>query len=126
MVLRDIPYSQFQSPPVAARVPATSIAQGTAGKVDGSPAVDIALRKTAAGRLSLHLLNRTGAPLPDRFNFTDHVPEIGPISVRLRAAAQPKSLKVVPEDRFVRWYWQDGWIRAELPKLAVHSVLVID
>jgi len=72
------------------------------------------------------MLNRTGAPLPDRFNFTDSIPEIGPVSVRIRAAKQPKSLTVVPADRFVRWYWQDGWIRAELPKLGIHSVLVIE
>jgi len=93
--------------------------------VDGPATIDIALRKTAAGKLSLHLLNRTGAPLPDRFNFTDAIPEIGPIAVRIRAEKQPKSLTVVPADRFVRWYWKDGWIRAELPKLGIHSVLVI-
>ena len=33
MVSRLMPYSQFQSPPVSARVPATSMAQGTVGKV---------------------------------------------------------------------------------------------
>jgi hypothetical protein len=94
--------------------------------VDGPATVDIALRKTAAGKLSLHLLNRTGAPLPDRFNFTDFIPEIGPISVRIRAAKQPASLTVVPKDQLVRWYWKDGWIRAEIPKLGIHSVLVIE
>ncbi len=94
--------------------------------VEGAATVDIALRKTATGKLCLHLLNRTNAPLPDRFNFTDFIPEVGPISIRIRAEKQPKSLTVVPNDRLVRWYWKDGWIQAELAKIGVHSVLVIE
>ena len=101
----------FRSPAVMVEEPST---------------VDIALRKTAAGKLSLHLLNRTNAPLPDRFNFTDFIPEVGPISIRIRAEKQPKSLTLVPEGTPVKWSWEDGWIRAELPKIAIHSVLVID
>jgi hypothetical protein len=95
-------------------------------EVDGPSSVDIALRKTAAGQLSVHLLNRTGAPLPDRYNFTDAIPEVGPITVRVRTDKQPKSVSIVPADRFIRWYWQDGWARIEVPKLAICSVLVME
>ena len=36
MVFLRMPYSQFQSPPVEAAVPATSIAQGTTGNVESA------------------------------------------------------------------------------------------
>jgi hypothetical protein len=80
----------------------------------------------AAGKLSLHLLNRTNAPLPDRFNFTDFIPEVGPISIRIKADKRPAGVTLAPEGQPVKWSWSDGWIQAELPKLGIHSVIVIE
>ncbi len=58
--------------------------------VDGPPTIDIALRRTADGRLALHLLNRTGFPVADRYSFIDQVPSVGPVEVGLKVAARPK------------------------------------
>ena len=94
--------------------------------VDGPSTVDIALRTTAAGKLCLHLLNRTNMPLPDRYNFTDYVPEVGPVSVRIRTAQRPERLMQYPEGWPVAWYWRDGWLTADIARFKIHSVLLIE
>ncbi len=88
--------------------------------------VDIALRRTADGRLSLHLLNRTGFPTPDRYNFTDYVPPVGPIEVSLKVEARPKNVLWMPEGRALNWDWRDGRLRAEIPSLKVHGILLVE
>jgi hypothetical protein len=105
---------------------AADLFPGPAVVVGGPPTIDVALRRTATGNLSLHLLNRTNAPLPDRFNFADFVPEIGPVSVKIRTAERPRSVTIVPEDSAFSWNWIGGWVHADVPKLAIHAVVMID
>jgi hypothetical protein len=59
--------------------------------------VDIAVRKTADGKLSLHLLNRTNLPMPDRYDFTDFIPPIGPLAIEMDCPAKPKAVRFVQE-----------------------------
>jgi hypothetical protein len=94
--------------------------------VDGPPTLDIALRRTADGRLSLHVLNRSGFPVPDRYNFIDYVPSVGPIRVSLKLAARPKSVLWLPDGAKVDWTWQDGRLRATVPSIQIHGILVVD
>jgi hypothetical protein len=93
--------------------------------VDGPSAIDIALRKTKDGRPSLHLLNRSNTPLPDRHNFTDFIPALGPVQVIMKIAAKPQKVALVPDDTPVKWEWKDGWLTATVPRVHIHSVLVI-
>ena len=94
--------------------------------VEAPPTVDIALRKTADGRQVLHLLNRTGFPVPDRYNFTDHLPAVGPVKVSLKVEARPKSVLWMPEARPLKWDWRDGRLNIEVPSLEVHGILLVD
>ena len=94
--------------------------------VDGPSAIDIALRKTKDGRPSLHLLNRSSMPLPDRYNFTDFIPALGPVQVKMKIAAKPQKVTLVPEETPVTWEWKDGRLTATIPRVHIHSVLVID
>lgn len=94
--------------------------------VDGPPALDVALRKTKDGKMSLHLLNRGNLPLPDRYNFTDYIPAAGPITVRMRLEAKPKKVTLVPDGTKLKWTWKKGWLTATIPQVHIHSVLVVD
>jgi len=94
--------------------------------VDGPPALDVALRTTKDGKMSLHLLNRSNLPLPDRYNFTDFIPAAGPIAVRMRLAAKPKKVTLVPDGTKLKWTWKKGWLTAAIPQVHIHSVLVVD
>jgi hypothetical protein len=94
--------------------------------VEAPPTVDLALRLTADGRLALHLLNRTGFPVPDRYNFTDYLPAVGPIKVLLKVESRPRSVLWMPDGRPLKWDWRDGRLRVEIPSLDVHGVLLIE
>lgn len=95
-------------------------------KVEAPSCVDIALRRAADGRLSLHLTNLAGAQRADRFLATDHVPGVGPVEVRLRAADKPGRVYWVPDGGEVEWSWADGIVRATIPTLHLHGVLVAE
>jgi hypothetical protein len=95
-------------------------------EVEPLPCVDIALRKTAAGQLSVHLLNLANAPRADRFPTIDVIPPVGPIRVRLRVPVRPRRVRWVPDGGRPKWSWEGGMLTATVPCLAVHGVLVVE
>ncbi|MCX6577287.1 MAG: hypothetical protein NTV82_12955 [Candidatus Aminicenantes bacterium] len=94
--------------------------------VDGPATVDIALRTTKSGRLSLHLLNRSNLPLPDRYNFTDFIPAVGPLTVKIKTAKKPQKVTLAPEGPSLQWDWKSGLLSAVVPRIHVHSVIVVE
>jgi hypothetical protein len=92
--------------------------------VDGPPTLDVSLRKTPDGRLSVHLLNTTGMPLPDRYVFTDFIPPLEDIRLAVLTPARPKSLTWVPDGGTLDWSWADGLLKVTVPKFKIHGVLV--
>ncbi|MGB9906485.1 MAG: hypothetical protein ACPLRR_03740 [Candidatus Saccharicenans sp.] len=94
--------------------------------VEAPPTVDIALRKTVDNRLTLHLLNRTGFPVPDRYNFIDHVPPVGPIQVKLALEEKPQQVLWVPEGIRLKWKWEKGYLQTVIPTLHVHGLLLVE
>jgi hypothetical protein len=94
--------------------------------MDGPAYVDIALRTTKDGRLSLHLLNRSNLPLPDRYNFTDFIPAVGPFNIKIRTAKQPRKTMLLPEGLSLKWEWKNGLLSATIPRVHIHSILVVE
>lgn len=94
-------------------------------RVVGPPVLDIALRTTADGKLSVHLLNRAGLPLPDRFNFSDYIPPVGPITVEIRTAKKPERIVLAPGNAELKWEWDGRTARIEVPKIGIHEVVVV-
>jgi len=95
-------------------------------EIDAAPTLDISLRRTADGRLTLHLLNRSGFPVPDRYSFIDSIPPIGPVKVDLKLETRPKSVLWMPDGTKVGWTWKDGRLQAIIPFVRVHGILVVD
>ena len=94
--------------------------------VEAPPCVDIALRRTRAGKLSLHLLNLTNTQRAERFLSTDYIPTAGPIEITLRVAERPKRVRWSPSGRGLAWKWASGLLTVTLKQLAIHGVVVID
>jgi len=92
----------------------------------GPSTIDVALRKTADGKLCLHLLNRANMPLPDRYNFTDFIPEIGWMDVEIRTQERPNNVIFLPDNATVPWYWREGKLTATIPKVQIHGILVVE
>ncbi len=94
--------------------------------IDGPPCLDIALRKTRDGRLSLHLLNRSNLPLAKRFCAIDFIPQVGPFAITMEVSEKPRKVQLVPDGGRLKWTWKKGALSVMIPSIHVHSVLVIE
>ena len=95
-------------------------------RVDGPSTVDIALRKTKDGQLSLQMLNLTNTPYNSNHAASDFVPFTGPMSVTMKVPNKPKSVTWVPDGGLVDWQWSNGVLSVKIPNLHIHDVLVVD
>lgn len=93
--------------------------------IDGPSCIEIALRKTREGRLSLHLFNRANMPLGN-YHMIDCIPEAGPIKVTMAVPQKPKRVEWIPDGGKIKWKYQKGELTFEIPKLKIHGVAVID
>jgi hypothetical protein len=94
-------------------------------KIIGPPVFDVALRTTADGRLSVHLLNRAALPLPDRFNFSDYIPPVGPITVEIRTRKISERIILSPGNAELKREWDGRMERVEVPKIEFRGVIVV-
>ncbi|HSV72308.1 MAG TPA: alpha-amylase family protein [Chthonomonadales bacterium] len=95
-------------------------------RLEGPASVEASLRRTPQGKLSLHLLNCTGMQVADRYLYTNDIPPVGPLTVKLRVAERPKAVRWVPDGGRLRWRWASGELTVTVPRLAIHGVLVVE
>jgi hypothetical protein len=95
-------------------------------KVGGPYCLDLSLRTTRDGRLSVHLLNTAGMPLPDRYGFTDFIPPLEDIRLTVKTPAKPKSVTWIPDGGTLEWSWSNGLLKVTVPKLKIHGIVVWD
>ena len=94
-------------------------------RVEGPNCLDVSLRTTRDGKLSVHLLNTAGMPLPDRYGFTDFIPPLEDIHLTVKTPTRPKSVTWVPDGGPLDWSWSNGLLKVTVPKLKIHGVVVI-
>ena len=95
-------------------------------EVDTLPCVDIALRRTADGRLSLHLLNLANAQRSPEFIAVEDIPELGPIKVQMDVPERPSNVLWIPDGGKIDWSWRDGKLTSTIPSIHIHGVLVVE
>ena len=94
--------------------------------LDGPPCVDVALRRTPEGKLSVHLLNRANAQTAGQYSAIDFIPAVGPFTVKLACPAKPTSVRWVPGEPKLEWSWAQGTLTVNIPRLEIHGVLVVE
>lgn len=96
-------------------------------RLDGPPTVDVALRTTADGRLSVHLLNTTGMPLGNRM-VTDYIPPTGNMELGVRVPRAPERVRLEPRGADLTWRWdpETHWCAIRVPSVAIHEVVVLE
>jgi hypothetical protein len=94
--------------------------------VEAPAGVDIALRRTPDGKLSVHLMNRLNTPVSNQYGIIDFIPSIGPIQLKMRVPDRPRAIRWVPDSQELNWSWADGMLTVNVPTLHVHGVLVVD
>lgn len=95
-------------------------------QIEAPASVEIALRRTPKGELSLHLLNLSNVQRADRFLHSEEITPLSNLKVRLQTPKRPKSVRWVPEGGTLKWQWSKGWLSVTLPSLKVHGVLVVE
>ena len=95
--------------------------------VDAAAHVDLAVRRTCDGRLSVHFLNLGIVQRGEtEFPTMDPYPVEPPFSVRLRTPQKPKSVRWEPQSQPIEWSWSDGILTATVPNLQIHGVLLVE
>ena len=92
---------------------------------EGSHEVDVSLRRTADGKLTVHLVNVSGPHRTDPF-FNDIQP-VGPLTVRVKTDRAPGSVRLEPDARplpFERG--EDGFVTVAIDRIGIYDILVID
>lgn len=95
-------------------------------RIDGPPCIDVALRRTADGRLCVHLLNLANTQRAKYYVGSDHVPPVGPFTLTLRLESEPARMAWEPDGAELDWEWSNGCAICRVPSLHVHGVIVAE
>lgn len=96
-------------------------------EADAPATVDLALRRTRDGKLSIHFLNLARVQRGEtEFPPMDPYPAVGPFAVRLRTPQKPAAVRWEPEGQTVEWSWREGLLTATVPSLQIHGVLLVE
>ena len=91
--------------------------------VSGSSGVDLSVNRIQ-GRLAINLVNTSGphASVP----IIDTIPAVGPLEITIRSATAPTRIVSQPGNQELKFEHQDGLTRLTLPKLEIHTVVLVE
>ncbi len=92
-------------------------------EVKGSPDVDVVVNRLS-GRLAVNLVNTAGPHQSEP--ILDSIPPVGPLDITIRTQKEPTKVTLEPGSQSLPFQYRDGEIRLTLPRLEIHSVLVVD
>lgn len=93
--------------------------------VSGTRYVETVLRKKD-GKLLINLIN-TAAPHADSVALDfDEIPEVGPVTVRIRADKKPSTIKLMPENRELDFTYEGGIATVMIEKIKIYDIIVVD
>jgi hypothetical protein len=105
---------------------AAKLFPGPAVRIDAPSCVEIALRRTAGGKLALHLLNTAETQRADRFLTPDFVPPVGPIAVEMSVPQRPRRVLWQPDGGRLKWTWAAGKLSVTVSRLDIHGAIVVE
>ena len=94
--------------------------------IEAPVGIDAVLRRKGR-RLIVHLINRTsGLPNQPNAGAIDAIPRVGPVRIRMKLAAKPRSIRKAFEPGDMAWTATSSLLRITLPSVALHAAVVID
>lgn len=94
-------------------------------EVTGSGDVDVSLRRTAEGKLSVHLVNTSGPHQAEP--FVEKIDPVGPLTVRVKTGTAPSKVVIQPDGKEVSFtYGEDGFTVVELDQIGIYDILVLE
>jgi len=61
-----------------------------------------------------------------QYAIIDFIPSLEQMELVVRIDKRPKRVWLAPEDRELKTHWSDGQLSVIIPKLDIHSVVVIE
>ena len=93
-------------------------------QIEGNPAVDLSLMKTAAGKIAVHLVNVSGPH--ETAGVIETIEPVGPVTAQIRLPKKPKKITLEPGDRAIDWDYADGKVRVTVDSVPIHEILLIE
>ena len=95
-------------------------------RLEGPACVAMSVRERD-DRLLVQLVNRSASPsLDPKRHGVEHVPPVGPLSIRIPCKAKPERVYLAPDVSGLTWSWRDGAVHARVDSLHIHNVLVLE
>ena len=96
-------------------------------EVTGSNDVDVSVNRLGGGRgLAVNLVNASGAHWDTKKPLMDSIVPVGPLQVGIRVNSRPAKVMLQPEGQALAFEYRDGVVRTTVPKLEIHSILVVE
>jgi hypothetical protein len=92
-------------------------------EVTGSHKVAVTLMRKDESLL-LHLVNTGGEHHGGCYTF-DEIPPVGPLEVTVRLEAPPRSVKLLPGNRRLKWSFDQGLLSLHIPRVELHDIVEI-
>ncbi len=92
-------------------------------RVDAPPTVEVVLRRKGEQTL-VHLLNTTAMQVAGEYATVDFAPTVGPVTLAVRGP-KPRGAKLEPGGAEIEWRRAGDEWRAVIPRLELHSVVVM-
>ncbi len=92
-------------------------------EVAGSSEVDVVVNRIG-GKLAVNLVNTAGPHQTEP--VVDSVPPIGPLALTIRQSTRPAKVMLQPGDTLLAFDYTDGAVRVTIPRLEIHSAVVLE
>ena len=94
-------------------------------EVTGSHDVDVAVNRIG-GKLAVNLVNTAGPHADKTQPIIESIPPVGPLQIAIRAEKKPARVTLEPGAQPLPFEHADGQVRLTLPKLEIHSIIVVE
>ena len=76
--------------------------------------------------VTVNLVNTSGPHWDQQKPLFDSISPVGPLEVAIRTTPKPAKITLQPEDQALGFEYRDGVARLTLPRLAIHSIVLIE
>lgn len=94
-------------------------------EVKGSTDVEVSINRLQ-GKLAINLVNTSGAHWDTKKPLLDSIAPIGPLEIAIRSTAKPARITLHPEGQPLAFAYRDGAARVTVPRLEIHSIVVVE
>ncbi len=94
-------------------------------EVTGSADVDVSVKRSG-GRLAVNLVNTAGPHADPNTPILVAIPPVGPLNLTIRTGQKPARVRLEPEGGSLPLTYEDGKTRVVVPRLEIHSVVVVE